>query len=74
MDMSVSGGSFWQKLLSGKGFTSISHYFVMDWASVWVDIVLGLLIAGAPAAWVPESFWRAFFFSDNPTLAKLRGR
>ena len=73
MDMSVSGGSFWQKLWSGKGFTAVSHYFVMDWASVWVDIVLGLLIAGALAAWVPESFWRAFFLSDNPTLAKIEG-
>ncbi len=73
MDMSVSEGSFWQKLLSGKGFTAISNYFVMDWASVWVDIVLGLLIAGALAAWIPDSFWRAFFLSNNPTLAKIEG-
>src|SRR5690242_12156920 len=67
MDMSVSGGSFWQKLFSGKGVTAVSHSFVMDWASVWVDIVLGLLIAGAASAWVPESFWRTFFLSNNPT-------
>src|SRR5579864_2544424 len=73
MDMSVSGGSFFQKLLSGKGLTAVSNYFVMDWASVWVDIVLGLLIAGALAAWVPDSFWRAFFLSNNPTLAKIEG-
>ena len=73
MDMSVSGGTFWRKLFSGKGFTAISNYFVMDWASVWVDIVLGLLIAGALAAWVPESFWQAFFLSNNPTLAKIEG-
>ncbi|MDQ2906072.1 MAG: permease [Chloroflexota bacterium] len=73
MDMSVAGGSFFQKLLSGKGFTAVSNYFVMDWASVWVDIVLGLLIAGALAAWVPDSFWRAFFLSNNPTLAKIEG-
>jgi uncharacterized membrane protein YraQ (UPF0718 family) len=38
-----------------------------------VDIALGLLIAGALAVWVPESFWRAFFFSNNPTLAKIEG-
>ncbi len=44
MDMSVSGGSFLSKLLSGGGFTAVSNYFVMDWASMWVDIVLGLLI------------------------------
>src|SRR3989475_5748480 len=73
MDMSVSGGSFFQKLFSSKGITAISHYFVMDWASVWVDIVLGLLIAGALAAWVPDSFWQAFFLSNNPTLAKIEG-
>jgi uncharacterized membrane protein YraQ (UPF0718 family) len=73
MDMSVQGGSFFSKLFSGKGFTSVSQYFVMDWASVWVDIVLGLLIAGAIAAWVPDSFWRAFFFANNPTLAKIEG-
>jgi len=73
MDMSVSDGSFWQKLFSKKGFTAVSHYFVMDWASVWVDVVIGLLIAGALAAWVPEPFWRAFFLSNNPTLAKIEG-
>src|SRR6266849_5584959 len=73
MDMRVSGGSFLSRLFSGRGFTAISNFFVMDWASVWVDIVLGLLIAGALAAWVPDSFWRAFFFTSNPTLAKIEG-
>src|SRR6266702_4309265 len=73
MDMSVSGGSFFQKLLSGKGLTAVSNYFAMDWASVWVDIGIGLLIAGALAAWVPDSFWRVFFLSNNPTLAKIEG-
>src|SRR2546430_9983185 len=73
MDMSVSGGSFFSRLLSGRGFTAVSQYFVMDWASVWVDIVLGLLIAGALATWVPNSFWQAFFFPSNPPLAKIEG-
>src|SRR5713101_2623786 len=73
MDMSVSGGSFFSRLWSRRGFTAVSNFFVMDWASVWVDIVLGLLIAGALAAWVPNSFWNAFFFSHNPTIAKIEG-
>ncbi len=73
MDMSVSGGSFFSKLFSGEGFTAVSNYFVMDWASVWTDIVLGLLIAGALAAWVPDSFWRTFFFTNDPTIAKIEG-
>jgi uncharacterized protein len=73
MDMSVSGRSFFAKLFSGNGFTAVSNYFVMDWASVWIDIVLGLLIAGALAAWVPDTFWQAFFLSNDPTLAKIEG-
>jgi hypothetical protein len=73
MDMSVSGDSVVSRALSDRGFTATSHFFVMDWASVWVDIAVGLLIAGALAAWVPESFWQAFFFVDHPLLAKLWG-
>jgi uncharacterized membrane protein YraQ (UPF0718 family) len=74
MDMSVRAkGSIPRRLRSAEGFTSTSHYFVMDWAAIWIDIVLGLLIAGALAAWVPESFWQALFLEDNETLAKLWG-
>ena len=73
MDMSLTGGSLLSRLLSDRGFTAISHYFVMDWASVWVDVLAGFLIAGALAAWVPESFWRAFFLTNDPTLAAIEG-
>jgi uncharacterized membrane protein YraQ (UPF0718 family) len=73
MDMSVQGGSLLSRLVSGRGFTAVSHLFVMDWASVWIDIVAGFLIAGALAAWVPESFWQGFFLTGNPTLSKIEG-
>jgi uncharacterized protein len=73
MDMSVSGGSVLSRITSGRGFTAISHSFVMDWAAVWKDIVGGLLIAGALAAWVPNPFWQAFFFVRHPLLAKIWG-
>ena len=73
MDMSVREGTLAHKILSGQGFTAISHLFVMNWAAVLRDVVLGLLIAGAVAAWVPESFWKAFFLTDQPQLALLWG-
>src|SRR5712675_3331032 len=74
MDMSVGGeGSILTRIVSPKGFTAISHYFVMDWASIWIDIVLGLLIAGALAAWVPKEFWQAFFLSADPVGSKIVG-
>jgi uncharacterized membrane protein YraQ (UPF0718 family) len=74
MDMSVGGqGSVLARALSPTGLTTISHFFVMDWVSVWSDIVLGLLISGALAAWVPNTFWKAFFLVNHPLGAKLAG-
>ena len=73
MDMAVAEGPIHKRITSSDGFTAISHYFVMDWASIWRDIVGGLLIAGALAAWVPKEFWQAFFLEGNPLLAALWG-
>lgn len=73
MDMSIHEGTIWQRMFSEKGRTAISHFFVMDWASLWLDIGGGLLIAGALAAWVPQHFWQAFFLQGHPILAKLWG-
>jgi uncharacterized protein len=73
MDMSVDGGSLASRIASDRGFTAISHYFVMDWAAIWKDIVIGLLVAGALAAWVPETFWQSFFLVEHPLLAKIWG-
>src|SRR5205823_7219525 len=58
---------------SKKALTAISHYFVMDWAAIWPDIVLGLVIAGGLPAWVPHSFWSAFFLKSHPVAAKFWG-
>ena len=73
MDMSVSGGSLLARIGSPAGFTAISQYFVMDWAAIWKDIVAGLLIAGALAAWVPNELWQRLFLTSNPTLAAFWG-
>ena len=73
MDMSVHQGTIWQRMTSDKGRTAISHFFVMDWASLWLYVGGGLLIAGAMAAWVPKDFWQAFFLEGHPILSKLWG-
>ncbi len=74
MDMSVQGeGSFWRRLFSREGFTSVAHVFVMEWTAILRDLILGLLIAGTIAAWAPESFWRHFFFTDHPVLSAIWG-
>jgi uncharacterized protein len=74
MDMSVGGhGPAWRRLATARGFTAVSHTFVMGWASVIRDIVIGLLIAGAAGAWIPDSFWQGLFFAEDPTAAKIWG-
>jgi len=74
MDMSVSGkGPIWRRLASPAGFTATADYFVMDWAAVWIDVFGGLLIAGALAAWVPDSWWQSLFLEHHASLAKFWG-
>jgi uncharacterized protein len=74
MDMSVPAeGSFLRRLFSPRGLTAVSHIYVMEWAAILRDVILGLLIAGAVAAWVPETFWQSFFLTDHPTLAAVWG-
>src|SRR5207237_7707005 len=73
MDMSLTGGSVLSRVASPRGFTAISHSFVMEGAAVWKDIAVGLLIAGAIGAWVPESFWPAVVAADHQLGVKLCG-
>jgi uncharacterized membrane protein YraQ (UPF0718 family) len=73
MDMSIHEGTIWQRMFSDRGRTAISHFFVMDWVMIWIDLGGGLLIAGALAAWVPKHFWQAFFLQGHPILSRLWG-
>jgi uncharacterized membrane protein YraQ (UPF0718 family) len=74
MDMSVQRpGSFWRRLFSPEGYTSVSHVFVMEWAAIWRDLVIGLVVAGAIGAWVPNGFWQDVFLSQHPAAAAVWG-
>jgi uncharacterized protein len=54
-------------------FTSVAHFFYMDVASVAQDVALGFLIAGALAAWVPNSFWQGLFLTSHPSVNAFWG-
>ncbi len=74
MDMSVRAeGTIWQRLFSAEGFTAVAGVFVMEWAAVLRDVVIGLLIAGAIAAWVPMTFWERFFFEGHGIWSLIWG-
>ena len=65
MDMSVTDGPFLRRLISGRALTAISHYFFMNIYSLWTDLLLGFLIAGALGAWVPDAVWARVFLTGN---------
>jgi uncharacterized membrane protein YraQ (UPF0718 family) len=71
MDMSVTEGPLFGRLFSAKGWTAVSHYFVMDWAAISKDIAGGLLLAGALWTWVPDHAWQSFFLTSHPLLTKF---
>jgi uncharacterized membrane protein YraQ (UPF0718 family) len=74
MDMSVQRpGSFASRLFSRDGYTAVSHVFVMEWAAIIRDLIIGLLATGAIAAWVPDTFWQSFFIAGHPLAAKIWG-
>jgi uncharacterized protein len=74
MDMSIRRpGSLASRLFSRDGYTAVAHVFVMEWAAIIRDLAVGLFAAGAIAAWVPDSFWRAFFVAGHPLAAKIWG-
>ena len=73
MDVSITDGPFISRLFSPRAFTAISHAFFMDLNALYVDLGLGFLIAGALAAWVPNSWWQALFLTNHPVLNEFWG-
>jgi uncharacterized membrane protein YraQ (UPF0718 family) len=48
MSMARREGSWRDRLGSKAAWIGISHGFVMNWAMLWKDILVGVLVAGAP--------------------------
>jgi uncharacterized protein len=71
MDMSITDGPLLQRVLSKQALTSVSHYFFMSVYSLWGDLLLGFLIAGAIGAWVPETVWSHLFAGGNGFVPAL---
>ncbi|WOD14200.1 permease [Paraburkholderia kirstenboschensis] len=74
MSMGEQHGSWKQRLASREGWTAISHSYVMNWSMLWRDIGIGLLVAGALGAWVPDSFWQKYFLVSHPSMSRKLSR
>ena len=60
-----------EKLRRGETWTRVAQNFVMDWSMLWKDVVLGFLIAGALAAFVPDGVWQALFVKGAPPFVQV---
>src|SRR2546428_10396 len=56
---------------AGLGAASSSCSYAA--VALWMDVFGGLLIAGALAAWVPNSFWQGLFLQHRGALATIWG-
>ena len=73
MDMSVTEGPFLRRLFSARAFTGIGQYYFMNLASLWTDLLIGFLVSGALAAWVPDSVWSSLFLTDHGAVSNVWG-
>lgn len=73
MAMAQHEGRWRDRLASRKGWIAISHGFVMNWSMLWLDIVVGVSIAGALGSWVPNTAWQAVFLTGHPLAAAVWG-
>ena len=66
-DMTAEGETLWEKLSRRQTWVLVAQNFAMDWSMLWKDLLLGFLVAGALAVFVPDGVWQALFVKGaNP--------
>jgi uncharacterized protein len=68
MAMAARQGSWRERLAARESWVAVSHGFVMNWAMLWKDILVGVLVAGALSVWVPKEFWQGLFLTHHPAV------
>ena len=55
----------WKKrITSKKGWRMVGHNFVSEWKMVWEEILIGFVIAGFVAVFVPTEIWNKIFLME----------
>lgn len=63
-DMAAADGGLAQMLARRATWVRVAQSFAMDWRMLWQDLLLGFLIAGALAEFVPGWVWQSLFVHD----------
>jgi uncharacterized membrane protein YraQ (UPF0718 family) len=71
MEIVVEGKTLWEKLRNPRLPVVVAQHVAMDWGMMWKDVIGGFLIAGALAAFVPDSAWKSLFVQHAPPSVQL---
>ncbi|HEY5258497.1 MAG TPA: permease [Candidatus Baltobacteraceae bacterium] len=62
-DNTVEGANLWAKLRDPRTLLAVARNAAMDWSMLRQDLLLGFLIAGMLAAFVPGGVWQHLFLA-----------
>lgn len=60
-EMTAPGTTLADKLTRKETWILVAQNFQMDWRMLWKDLLLGFLIAGTLAVFVPDGVWQTLF-------------
>ncbi len=68
----ASSDETWRKKLAKpETRITIAHNFTMEWSMLWKDLLIGFVIGGFVATFVPTEVWRALFLVDAPAWLRI---
>jgi uncharacterized protein len=70
-DLVVPGRTLGERLRNPLLPGRVAQIFAMDLAMLWKDLVLGFLIAGCLAAWIPAAWWGSLFLQAAPSWVRV---
>jgi uncharacterized protein len=70
-DATVEGATWLEKVRNPRFWVIMAQHVAMDWSMLWKDLLLGFLIAGFLAAFVPNGIWNALFFGAAPNWIRV---
>ena len=71
MSMTVEGDTWWERLRNPKTRVRVAQNFAMEWSMLYKDLLIGFVVGGFLAAFVPDAWWKAMFLQDASPWIKV---
>ena len=71
MSMTVKGTTWLERLTNPETRVRVAQNFAMEWSMLYKDLLIGFLVGGFLAAFVPDAWWKAMFLQDASPWIKM---